>query len=80
MPEPVEQMPEIGGIEKVSWPELVGEDVHDAVKRIETERPDLIMVNPVKDGSIVSMDYAIRRVRVFYSGETGKVVRPPRVG
>ena len=73
-------IPALGGVEKVEWPELVGIDVQAAVRVIEAERPDLIVVNPVRDGSIVSMDFAVRRVRVFYSVETGKVVRTPRIG
>ena len=80
MPEISEPVPDIGGIEKVEWPELVGVDFHEAVEVIERERPDLVVVNPVKDGSIISMDYAVRRVRVFYNAESGKVVRAPRVG
>ena len=63
-PEDIYSGPPIGSVAKDEWPELVGLDVDDAVARIEGERPDLLMVRPTKEGSIVSMDFAVRRVRV----------------
>jgi len=72
--------PAVGSVAKVEWPELVGADVDAAVAAIERERPDLLLVRPTAHDSIVSMDYAVRRVRVFFDPATRRVVRPPHVG
>ncbi len=72
--------PAVGSVAKVEWPELVGADVDAAVAAVERERPDLLLVRATPHDSIVSMDYAVRRVRVYFDPATRRVVRAPRVG
>lgn len=72
--------PVVGSVAKVEWPELVGADADAAVAAIELERPDMLLVRATPHDSIVSMDYAVRRVRVFFDPATRRVVRAPRVG
>ena len=90
--------------QKHAWPELIGAGVASAVSTIEEERPDLLIVQAVKEvrsrqlhnaiegptnvrphptplqGSFVSADFAIRRVRVWYDPVTQRVTRLPAVG
>lgn len=70
----------LGSVQKASWPELVGADAEEAVLTIQQERPDLLVVKAFPEGCIVSMDWAIRRVRVFYDANTKRVSRAPQVG
>ena len=60
------------------WPELVGVDVEMAKKVIEESNPHLeIQVFP--EGSIVTQDYRLNRVRIFVT-EENKVSSTPRCG
>jgi hypothetical protein len=52
---------------------LVTADAHPARALLPPHRPPL-------QGSIVSADYAVRRVRVWFDPATRKVSQPPRVG
>lgn len=66
------------GSGKGSWPELVGQPGDAAVKAISAAAPGL-KVMKVSEGSMVTMDHRLDRVRV-YVGSDGKVVRPPHLG
>ena len=50
-----------------------------AVSAIKAERPELYVVK-VTSGSMVTMDYRLDRVRVWYDPETGRVEGTPKVG
>ena len=63
---------------KTLWTELNLVNVDEAVQQIKTERPELQVVK-VKEGSMVTMDYRLNRVRVYYD-ESGRVSSPPKVG
>jgi len=54
-------------------------EVEAAVSRIKAERPELNVVK-VTSGSMVTMDYRLDRVRVWYDPDTGRVERAPKVG
>ena len=41
--------PPIGQVAAFEWPALVGVDMDAAVEHITTERPDLLLVQPVKE-------------------------------
>lgn len=60
------------------WDSLVGQDADEAVKALTVKFEKLNVVK-VPEGSIVTMDYRLDRVRVFF-GEDGKVVRAPSLG
>ena len=75
-----DEQPDIGGVEVIAWPHLVGTDVDAAIAVIEAARPDLVLVTATKEGNIVSADFAVRRVRVWYDPATRLVTRSPRVG
>ena len=64
---------------KERWVELRGEDVEEALKKIKDERPELTVVK-VESGSMVTMDYRLDRVRVYFDPETNKVTSPPKLG
>lgn len=63
---------------KTLWTELNLVNVDEAVQRIKSERPELQVVK-VKQGSMVTMDYSLNRVRVYFD-ESGRVAAPPKVG
>eukprot|EP00904_Undaria_pinnatifida_P003371 jgi/Undpi1/13034/HiC_scaffold_8.g02697.m1 len=62
-----------------SWNECVGMDVFEAVDMIRAARPDLKKIIRVQEGTMVTMDMRMDRVRVF-CGPDNIVTRPPRVG
>ena len=64
---------------KSRWPELVGTDGASAAEKIKADRPDLKKVHVLPEGSIVTMDHRLDRVRVYVS-EAGVVTAHPRVG
>ena len=64
---------------KVLWDELNNSDVDEAMRKIKEERPELKVVK-VKKGSMVTMDYNLQRVRVYYDPDTGKVTSSPKAG
>lgn len=71
----------IGAVAKRSWPEAIGMDVDAAVALIEAERPDLLLVQPTREGAIVALDVvAARRVRVWYDVGSRRVTREPTIG
>ena len=49
------------------------------MEAIKLERPELTVVKVI-EGSMVTMDHRLDRVRVFYNENTGLVTSPPRVG
>ena len=51
----------------------------DAIVVIKTQNPSLNVI-PVPENSMVTMDYRLDRVRVFYNEETNKVVYEPNLG
>lgn len=60
------------------WPELVGLPADEAVKRIQTANPALnVLIVP--EGSAVTRDFRVDRVRVYADSE-GKVAREPKRG
>ncbi|KAL6765043.1 maize proteinase inhibitor [Haematococcus lacustris] len=62
---------------KSVWPECVGAKVDDAEALIKQEAPDATVIR-VPDGSMVTADYRLDRVRIYYKDN---VVRdPPRRG
>jgi len=63
---------------KGSWPEFLGQPGDAAVKAIAAAAPGL-KVMKVPEGSMVTMDHRLDRVRV-YVGSDGKVTRPPHLG
>jgi len=67
-----------GGGAKASWPELVGQQGGAAAAALRSERPELRVV-VVPEGSNVTMDHNLGRVRVFV-GPGGAVARPPKLG
>jgi len=68
-----------GGEVKTRWTELHAAAVDTALLTIKEERPELTVVKVVQ-GSMVTMDYRLDRVRVFYNEDTGLVTATPRVG
>ena len=67
-----------GGGEKDEWPDLVGKSGEEAKAAIQADDSKLT-VHVLPDGSIVTMDFRMDRVRIFVN-EEGKVVRTPRKG
>jgi hypothetical protein len=65
--------------EKTSWPELEGVNVDQAVETIKAENPALTVLKNV-EGGMITYDYRIERVRVFYNPQTNLVSGTPRVG
>ena len=64
---------------KTLWPQLVGMNIDEAMTVIKTQNPSLSVI-AVPENSMVTMDYRLDRVRVFYNKETNKVVYEPRTG
>eukprot|EP00903_Cladosiphon_okamuranus_P010743 g10154.t1 len=62
-----------------TWKDCVGMDAEEAIEVIKTARPDLKRVVKVKEGSMVTMDMRMDRVRVYCDADN-IVTRPPRVG
>jgi len=65
--------------EKTSWPELEGKNVDEAAEIIKYENPEL-NVQKVPEGSFITYDYRIDRVRLFYNTETNVVAVTPNCG
>jgi len=62
---------------KHSWPEVVGLSKEEAKKVIESEfQGDVILV---PEGSMVTMDFRMDRIRIFYNTEN-RVIRAPKTG
>jgi len=51
---------------KTRWPELAGQPLQSALDTIRAQRPSLA-VQPLPDGSMVTMDHRMDRVRVFHT-------------
>lgn len=68
-------------LEGKSWPQLVGKTFTEAKAAILAEAPHLNVLR-VKEGSMVTMDYRLDRVRVFVDrdADDGIVVVAPNVG
>ncbi|KAK9805909.1 hypothetical protein WJX73_004035 [Symbiochloris irregularis] len=64
--------------EKEEWPELV--DLPAEKAKAELEAKTKHKVHLVETGSAYTMDFRQDRVRIFYEKDTGKVIRPPRIG
>lgn len=64
---------------KQKWPEVNGIDVDQAVELIKTENSAL-KVQKVKEGSMVTRDFNLNRVRVWYDEKTNKVKGVPKTG
>eukprot|EP00939_MAST-03C_sp_MAST-3C-sp1_P003294 g3294.t1 len=65
---------------KGMWPELKDSDVDTAVQVIKSQRPDLRTVVKLPEGSMVTKDYRLDRVRVYYDTSTNKVTKAPMAG
>jgi hypothetical protein len=65
--------------DKKQWPKLVGMDRDQAITVIKTQNPSLNVV-AVPENSMVTMDYRLDRVRVFYNETTNKVSYQPMLG
>ena len=63
---------------KEKWPELTGKTGEEAKAAILKDDSKL-QVDVLPEGSMVTMDYRLDRVRIFV-GEDGKVARAPRKG
>ncbi|KAI4313386.1 hypothetical protein L6164_026373 [Bauhinia variegata] len=63
---------------KSSWPELLGANGEEAVKKIDKENP-YVRAFVILKGTIVTMDYRCDRVRVWIN-KHGVVVEVPRIG
>ena len=70
--------PAMPATNKEEWPELTGKTGEDAKAAILKDDSKL-QVDVLPEGSMVTMDYRLDRVRVFV-GDDGKVVRAPRKG
>ncbi len=83
-PQPAQQQPVVAGSgrQKKAWPELVGATYEHAVEVVQREAPDVTSTPRVKEGSFVTMDYRLDRVRIYVSAEEGvnRVIAPPRRG
>jgi hypothetical protein len=64
---------------KTNWPELLGQNGEAAKATIEMETGGKVNVQIVPDGSMVTEDYRLDRVRIFVD-EEGNVVRSPNIG
>ncbi|XP_077984318.1 uncharacterized protein LOC144438962 [Glandiceps talaboti] len=60
------------------WPELVGKTKEEAKELILKECPD-VQVDYLPEGSMVTMDFNEKRVRIFIT-EEGVVAVKPRTG
>jgi Potato inhibitor I family len=66
--------------DKTSWPELVGMTGLEAQQEISVAHPDW-KVQVIPEGSIVTMDFRLDRVRIYVNPNDGnKVVKAPCVG
>ena len=72
--EPAANMP----TNKEEWPELAGKTGEEAKAAI-LEDDSKLQVDVLPEGSMVTMDYRLDRVRIFVD-EAGKVARAPRKG
>ena len=72
--EPAANMP----TNKEEWPELAGKTGEEAKAAILKDDSKL-QVDVLPEGSMVTMDYRLDRVRIFVD-EAGKVARAPRKG
>ena len=63
-----------------AWPDLKDRDVDEAIASIKESRPDLRRVDKIPEGSPVTKDWRIDRVRVFYNPKTNQVTGVPRIG
>lgn len=64
----------------MTWPELslvgmTGEEAQNAIRAVD----DTLVVHIVPEGSMVTMDYRLDRVRI-YVDENARVVRQPKRG
>jgi hypothetical protein len=66
------------GSEKNVWPELVGKDKEEAKTFLEQSTGKTVHL--VESGMMMTMDFSMDRIRVFYDRATGKVAQAPRVG
>ncbi len=64
--------------DKTSWPELVGWDKAEAKAQLETTTTKTVFLVP--QGSVVTMDFNMDRVRIMYDTATNKVSSTPRIG
>ena len=63
-----------------TWTELLGKTYEEAEEKIKSDRPDVI-VYKIIEGSAVTKDYRLDRVRVFVDTKTESiVVEVPRIG
>ena len=77
----VNMNPPLGSRAKTTWPELLGVDVDIASATVNAERPDMLLVSPTPEGSIVATDsVAARRVRLWYKPTDRIVSRVPVIG
>lgn len=65
--------------DKTRWPELVGKAATEAKAIIERDSGNKLHVHIVPEGSPVTMDYRLDRVRIFENA-AHKVVSPPTTG
>ncbi|KAK9123910.1 hypothetical protein Sjap_013512 [Stephania japonica] len=63
---------------KKEWPEVVGFTPEEAEMKIRVDMP-MVQFQVVPPNHFVTMDYNLRRVRLFLDSD-GKVARPPRIG
>jgi hypothetical protein len=68
----------MGDNTKTAWPEVKGLPAEAAKHKILADRPDVKVV-VVREGSAVTTDFNIKRVRVFVDS-TGIVAKVPKVG
>jgi hypothetical protein len=50
---------------KTHWPELVGLPAQESINRIRIDRPDIVHVEIIPDGSVETDDIREDRVRVY---------------
>lgn len=63
---------------KGPWPALIGKTSEEAKRYLESSFPELSVI-VVKDGSMMTMDYRIERVRIMVNDE-GIVTKAPHRG
>ena len=65
--------------QKTKWPELVGKTATEAKHIIEQESHQKLSVQIVPQGSMITCDYRLNRVRIFEDNDHN-VAKPPIVG
>lgn len=61
------------------WPELVGTSGEYAMAQIRNQHPNIEIVEVIRPGAIVNLDYRLDRVRIHVDDQ-GNVIKSPSTG